>query len=462
MAITIEQSPTTPNMANASLIYQISSNQTTQAQFQYVLDIQNASRTVLQRIKQQPNPSGVGVFDVGQILTNYVGIDEVWKTRKFATSSFANEQFWVAFGEEYGTSTSSSIVLYNGSGVAGAPAKSGSFPIDAANGLVEPNSGDWNFPSSSFVTMSLTPDNTASYYLTHYLTNAPGQTSNYALPQIQEFQKINDGDYATLSIYNGNFNNSTTNAQDVFNIRVDVYKANKTFSGSFNYDNIKANGGGPRTSTTQGWSDSGVYNAQDASTHLLHIGAGPQNFADNGTPLGSDWAYYRVIAFACGGSTFAPDAFYGLTWYKKEGPLCVSDGVRFAWKNEFGVWDYYTARLAINSGVQIERNSYQQSQVNYSNASSTLPYNISRRGTEQFSNKLNQSFNVTTDPLNQTEAEWLRELFFSTQVYVQEGTSFVPVVISNAEVIEKTNPRSQKIFQYAFDYQYANQLRARV
>jgi hypothetical protein len=311
--------------------------------------------------------------------------------------------------------------------------------------------------------MSLAPAGVQTFLTEHYLTYAPGQTTNFVLTTQDSFQKINDGDYATLGIYNGNFNNSDTNAQDVYYVRVDVYTANKSFSGSFGYYNIKSNSGGPRANGTQEWGDAGIYDGQNAGSHLLHIAAGPQNFADNGTPLNPDWAYYRVVAFTQeSAGAFAGDAAYGLAWYKKEDPLCVSNGVRFAWKNEFGVWDYYTGRLAINSGVQIERNAYQQSFVNFSNGSSTLPYNISRRGTEQFYNKLNQSFNVTTDPLNQEEADWLRELFFSTQVYVQEGTDFVPVVISNAEVVEKTNPRSQKIFQYAFDYQYANQLRARV
>jgi hypothetical protein len=451
MAITIEQSPTSPNMANANLIYQVSSNQTTQAQFQYVLDVQNANRTVLQRIKQQPNPAGVGVFDVGQIITNYVGIDEVWKTTRFATSSFANEQFWVAFGEEYGTSTSSSITLYNGSGTAGAPAKSGSWPIDIANGLVEPNSGDWNFPSSSYVTMSLAPGFLETY------------SYNYGLSYAPTTQKIMDGDYATIAIYNGNFDNDDNFAQDLYHRRIRAYDATGSLLQTLNLYNLKSNGGGPRTSTAQEWQDTGVYNGQNAGTHIIYAGVGPQNLADNGTSLNSNWSYYEVALINQEGSgTTSGRGVYATYRFDKQERLCVSNGVRFTWKNEFGVWDYYTARLAINSGVQIERNAYQQSFVNFSNGASTLPYNISRRGTEQFQNKLNQSFNVTTDPLDQATAEWLRELFFSTQVYVQEGIDFVPVVISNPEVIEKTNPRSQKIFQYAFDYQYANQLRARV
>lgn len=448
MAITIEQSPTTPNMANASLIYQVSSNQTTQPQFQIVMDIQNASRTVLQRIKQQPNPSGVGVFEVGQILSNYVGIDQVWKTREFATSSFANEQFWIAFGEEYGSSPSSSIVLYNGSGTPGNPAKSGSFALTATNGLVEPNAGYWNFPSQSYVAME-----PASQYTTfshqNALTNAPFT------------QKIQDGEYATISAYNGNFNGDTTDAQDIAYVIINVYNSAGTNIQNYQYENTTANGGGPRDDIADVWS--AVAGDQTANTNLIHVGVGPQNIDDNGTALNAAWAYY-IVKFVGQGddSQENSDGVYAQITFQKSNPECISDGVRFAWKNEFGVWDYYTARLAKNSSVSVERNAYQQSQVNYSNSAGTLPYNISRRGFEQFQNVLNQSFNVTTDILNQADADWLRELFFSTQVFVQDGTDFVPVVITDAEVIEKTNKRSQKVFQYTFNYQYANQLRARV
>ena len=106
MAITISQSPTSPNMSNADLLFEVDSTQKTQPQFQYVCDVQDENKTVLQRIKQQPSPQGYGVFNVGQIITNYLESDNVWKTAEFATSSLSSKEFWVAFGEEYGTSTS--------------------------------------------------------------------------------------------------------------------------------------------------------------------------------------------------------------------------------------------------------------------------------------------------------------------------------------------------------------------
>jgi len=453
MAITIRQSPTSPNMVNADLIYEISSNLSSNPQYQFVCDVQDANRSVVQRIKQQPNPSGYGVFDLGMIMANYLDIDTPWKTTWFATGSNSAKAFWVAFGEEYGTSTSGSTILYNGSGVVGNPAKSGSAPLVALDGLVEPNAGYWNWPSASYYTASVAPTGgPANFSKQHGLSYAPTT------------QKIENGDYATIAWIDGNTGygvDSADHAQDVYWVEVKVYNTGSTNIQTFAYYNTVASGGWPRTASSEEWPD--VYNDSLPSWRLMYAGVGPANFSAAGNALNTAWSYYTVTGYAQESAGVEDTtAYYWQYRFNKQNPQCISDGVRFAWKNEFGVWDYYTATLAINSRVQIERNAYDQSFVNFSTDTTSVPYNISRRGTQQFYNKLNQSFNVTTDILNQADAEWLRELFFSTQVYVQEGTEFVPVVISNPEVIEKTNKRSQKVFQYAFDYRYANQLRPRL
>jgi len=453
MAITIQQSPTSPNMANADLIYVVTGN-STQPQFQFVCDIQDANRTVLQRIKQQPNPSGKGVFDVGQVVSAYLSSDQPWRTAKFATGSNAAKAFWVAFGEEYGTSTSSSITMYNGiATTAGAPAKSGSAPLVAIDGLVETNAGYWNFPSSSYYTASIAPTGTpGNFSYQHGLSNAPTT------------QAIQNGEYATIGWINGNTGATGTSdhAQDVYYVEIKAYNsASANIQTITNYYNVTGSGGWPRVNNGQEWPD--VYDSAGASWRLMYVGVGPQNISDAGTALNSAWSYYTVTAYAQESAGVEDaTAIYWQYRFNKQEPQCVSDGVRFAWKNEFGVWDYYTATLAINSSVQIERNSYDQSFVDFSTSTNGVNYNIARRGTKQFQNLPTQRKTVTSAWLNQTNADWLREIFLSGDVYVQENLTFLPVVITTASVAEKTNPRSQKIFQYTFEFQYANQLRPRI
>jgi hypothetical protein len=128
MAITISQQPTSPGMTNSDYLFEVSSNQSTQPQFQFIADLTlSGSSTVLQTVKQQPNPSSYGVFNFGQIVASYLESDNTFKAAPFITASNAGKRFSVKFGEEYGTSVSSSVNIYDGiTNVTGSPAKTGS------------------------------------------------------------------------------------------------------------------------------------------------------------------------------------------------------------------------------------------------------------------------------------------------------------------------------------------------
>ena len=450
MSITLRQQPTTPNMANADLLWEVSSNQIAQPQYQFVVDVfESGSATLIQRVKQQPNPSGYGVFNLRQILSYQLESDGVWKTLGFSTSSFCNKDFIVKFGEEYGTSVSSSVVLYDGSGSPGAPNKTGSSYYTFTDGLVEPNSGAWNFPSQSFYYPTNVPTaGVFNFDKTNALTDSPLTKS------------VQDGEYETISIYNGNFSSSSDTAQDVYYYQVNVYNSAGSNIQNFGYYNIKSEGGGPRTTSVQEWYE--IYNSQSAETRLLHLGVGPQNFADDGNTLNTNWAYYKISVLSQESAGIEDSqAIYDSRVYTKQNPQCIDDGVRFAWKNEYGVWDYFTATLATAQTSTMERLDYEQTFVPYNTSTTAVNYDITKRGTNPFNTKITQDKTANSDWLTQEYADWLMELFYSTNVYVQDGSNFVPVVITNASVVEKTNPRSQKLYNYAITYRLANQPRSR-
>ena len=450
MAITIQQSPTTPNMANNTLVYAVTSNSSSAAQFQFVVDLTlSGSNTLLQRIKQQPNPNNAGVFDMGSIITNYLDSDNSWKAAPFVTASTAAKRFQVKFGEQYGTSASSSVILYTGvAAVTGSPAVTASAYLYTINGLVDPNDKvDWNWPSGSYFTASAV-STTTTFSKQHALTNAPLT------------QSIQDGEYATISLINGNFTNSTSSAQDIFAVSVVVYNSASVEVDSFDLTNITSNGGGPRTNIGTLWS--AIATSQTAGTQLLTVGIGPQNLSDDGNTLQTDWAYYTVNAYGQkAASTINNSGSYASLRYEKQGAQCGYDGVRFAWKNEFGVWDYYTFTLQTDKAFSIERANYEQTFVPY-NSNYPVPYSKERRGVINYYNKPIQTQVANSNWLDQDEADWLKELFFSANVFYQEGTEFYPAVITSVDVTEKTNPRSQQLFQYAIQFQVANQINPRI
>ena len=452
MAITIHQEPTVPNMANANLLWLVTSTQVTQPQFQFVCDIyESGSATLLQRVKQQPNPNSKGVFDLGNILPTYLESDNVWKASPFATSSNCNIDFIVKFGEEYGTSPSSSVILYTGVATnTGDPAVTGYDFYTLTDGLVNPNEAvNFNFDSSSYYALP-----SASEYITY--------DYNHALTNFPNTQSVQEGEYHTLSFYNGNsYPESDTFAQDIFYYQITWYNSAGTSIQTDDFTNTTANGGGPRVTSTDLWGT--VAGDQTNETRLIHVGVGPQNLADAGISIPATWASYKIVINGQGDDGLENnDGVFATRWFTKDTANCEYPGVRFAWKNEFGVWDYFTFKLAQSTTSGIERQEYKQTFVNFSTPDNDVNYNTERRGRNNYYNKITKTRTVESDWLTQEYADSLRELFFSTNVYVQEGTAFYPVVFTQTSVTEKTNPRTQKLFKYTAEWAYANEVRPRL
>jgi hypothetical protein len=130
MAITITQHADTPNLANNRLLYAVTSISSSKPQYRFVLDINDDSGTLLQRLKQQPNPNDTGIFDIGQIITNYTGpTDQVWEISAVTANTACAKQFQVRVGEEYATTVTSSATLYTGD----SPAAAGSPNVSSSN-----------------------------------------------------------------------------------------------------------------------------------------------------------------------------------------------------------------------------------------------------------------------------------------------------------------------------------------
>lgn len=455
MAVTLHQQPTSPNMANADLLYVVTSPSSSRAQYQFVCDIKDENNTLIQRLKQQPNPSDKGVFNIGQVLLTQLEVDPIWKTQALTGSTYSGKQFGVYFGEEFASASFSNTVLYNGITTAnsGSPAVSGSNYYFDINGLVEPNSGYWNFQSSSYYTEFTTPS-TATASFNRGLTSSPRTL------------KIKEGDYHTVSFINGNASggaNSSTVAQDVFVMVVSTYEGpngtGNLIDEAYIY-NITANGG-LRANVSQAWS--AVYTSQSAATRLQHWGAGYQNILDYNPGIDfTNWQSYTVTWYPQkSGGDWAENYVLDQFIFNKQEGDCSYNTVRFAWKNELGTWDYYNFTLAESEDNSMERIEYKQTFVPFSTEANSATYDISRRGRQQLLNKITTTKTANTDWLTQTEADWIQELFLTNNVYIQDGTNFVPVVIVDSNVTAKRNPRTQKNFQYQITYQLANNKRQR-
>src|SRR3990167_7780524 len=123
MAITIRQAPQTLTPALNEITYVVSSNNTTESNFQYVCDIyltndhgaiKFAGQTYL-RLKTPPDPIWTsGVFNINRAIENYVTFDagDVPVGVYYQKSSGSVVQCICKFGEEYGPSSAVVVNAY--------------------------------------------------------------------------------------------------------------------------------------------------------------------------------------------------------------------------------------------------------------------------------------------------------------------------------------------------------------
>jgi hypothetical protein len=468
MSITIQQYAGQLNLANADLLWLVTSNSSSQPQYQFICSLQDGCGNTLTTIKQQPNPSSKGVFNLGRIAKQYIGYDtnmfNMGANSLFYKQTEAARYFKVAFGEEYGVSVSSSASIYNGitNATTGSPAQTGSTAYYYfINGVLDPNSGAWDWNTSSYYSPQPTPS-TASF------------TKNVALTDASRTQYAQPADYLTVGLINGALNGSTSSAQDIYAIGYDVYYTGSlVFTGSeYNLGlGLSASYGGPRTSSAQLWSAVSTVQtctnnsgSQSSGSFLIYSGIGPANLTANG---GYDfatqpWDYYTVKFYAQeGANNINTNGIWDSFTIYKQDPTCGFNGVRFAWINDYGVWDYYNFTLANNKNTTTTRDIYYQNFVDYSTNTNSVGYNKARRGNNIYNLPVDEEYSVVSDWIDTTTADWLAQLFYSPNVYTQVGNEMIPIILTNTNFVAKSNPRAQKLFNYTVTYKLANPKRSR-
>ena len=129
MAITINLQPASPKYSHSDFVYSVSSDlvgpdilpANIKKQYSFVIDLYDGS-TLLRRFRKQANPVGVGVFNLSDVINDYVEYDLAAVGSNLSYLGVLGvDTFSVRFGEEYLDGTT--LKLYNGSDVEGNPAK---------------------------------------------------------------------------------------------------------------------------------------------------------------------------------------------------------------------------------------------------------------------------------------------------------------------------------------------------
>lgn len=430
MAVTIQQQPQTPNAVFGSLVYVVSgSSSLTLPQYQFVIDVQNESKNILTRLRQYPNPSGRGIIDVANVLSDYLSVTPSFGGPGFQSISVvgdetSNDIFRIAFGEEYGTSISSSVTIYNGKGSAGAPGVSGSTSL-VFSAVNEPQVDKWD--DLQFLTGSRMSDNPL------------GLTQATAIPFDQE-------DFGTISFLNntGNYGGGT---QLVGNVTVTIYNA----AGTVLHSGVIGTGVGK-------------------PGRKVDIGIGPKNIEFLGgsfaTTMKGNWnnvANWKAqVDYTIGG--VAGSKTY---WFKRNDCNYYEWNSEFNFVNRYGAWDFYKVNYPFTQNTAVKRETWTQPRVNYSTSNANAANDVFRRGQQQYYTSYDDTFSTTTPPLSESEADFLTQMMESQNVFWTVKQDYAdykipePIVITNSSYTWWTNPRGQKLFQYTFEWTLANKRRPR-
>lgn len=425
MAITITQDPTYLNVSKNPMVFVVSGPNIDEFQYQYVLDVRTfPDNTLRTRIKQYPNPYGVAVFDVSHVVDDYLE----WNEDDFKLTQIKSpleqefKRFQILAGEEYGTSPSSSVTLYDGLGGTGAPGVSGSSVV---NGVYASWGGSIDITPGKTGTDGWNWGDYFGVSGTQYILTSLPSNELSASPLNH---KIGRNDYSLLPILDSNSDIQTNTT------RVRLYDGSNNLINSANITNTLA------------------------GQYLNYIPAGTQNFIDGGlfTQNEIDNAkWYRIDNIAS--SNFNKS-------YTIEDCSGNYERRNFMFVNKYGLWESYGMNTPVRKTTNITRDEIKKSNIPYSGQ--TARNDFSRRGFETYNQSFEDRYVITTPFLRDDEAKFVSELIESPLVYLQYNNldmglgqsvtnTFVPVQITNSSYVHKTSAL-QKVFQFDIEYKLSN------
>tara|TARA_R100000329_G_scaffold30586_1_gene28262 strand:+ start:10317 stop:11828 length:1512 start_codon:yes stop_codon:yes gene_type:complete len=437
------------------------------------------SVSLVATLKTTPNNAGIGMFDLRPILESYVNSDNIPEHAidpqyliipgfnngqpRFKTSVYANNnQFpihlidkyscakhtikWlkVKFQIEYlGADASEpnevsvdTDFLFTGSYLYYNGYLSKQDVLDV--GTYSNNFG-WNLEKAGFDLAG----NTISY-----IQNSPTSKFLTNCPTIQ-YARLSD--YGTIATFNTMDRSFTTGAPQSGTCRVDYIEikmynsANAQIGSTIQVDNLNTTGG--------------YHNKEDyALTKYLFAGVYPANLRGWSTDFQgqlNNISYYTVQAF--GANHTAITQIYTINI------ICQSsfgyEGIRLAWLNKFGAWDYYTFNQRSVRSINTSKKQYTQNYGSW-NKEVYRPHGY-KGGMKNFRVDAKESIKINTDYLNDLESSWMQELINSPEVYIINEYSaddtpgiinkyVEPVILKSTNYTRKTKA-NDKLIQYTFD-----------
>jgi len=264
------------------LFFISSANTTDTYKFRYVYTLYIEDTPVFSG-KCTPNPYGLGVIDLQQVLETYTYNNPIsyWNTTPIYThqtfpfsrpSSDEVINYQIKCGYEYADSALGVITGFTGVGDAiGEPAYPSSvYKTFRSTMGVNGRATQQSFNIEPFI-MSGTPTGVNPTTTGLFLTNSP------------RYRRIDPSEYYTLAFTNYYLTENTGNTlSEPYYVQYNFYDIQGDLITGYTYDNITTNGGGPRTDCNQVYQQLYLLDPASATTeyNTLYVGAGPANIAN--------------------------------------------------------------------------------------------------------------------------------------------------------------------------------------
>jgi hypothetical protein len=169
-------------------------------------------------------------------------------------------------------------------------------------------------------------------------------------------------------------------------------------------------------------------------------------------------AYYQIyVRFSDGVTTNYTEVF--TIWYDQE---CTTyNPVRLHWLNKFGVYDSFSFDLVSQTNGNVTANNYQRQLGQWGNSGAYSFLNNAPQ-MQHYSKRSIEQMIINSDWIKEAVQHWLvEELYESPRVYIEQGSQFVPVMVTNPNYVKKLRRKDgliQELVQLDKTYEYISQL----
>ena len=120
--------------------------------------------------------------------------------------------------------------------------------------------------------------------------------------------------------------------------------------------------------------------------------------------------------------------------YQDQVTCSVQNNFRLKWKNQLGGWDYFTFTKVTRATTAIERENFKQTRGNFT--ATSYQELTTDRGYQSLNIKLQDTYTVISDWIDDNTAKWMLDLFTSDEVYLLNPEPFQMAVVTNEYDLE--------------------------